>query len=163
MRTAEESACGSSLLSPKLSGSPAWKAKAVSSQATGYPDPVSWAKEYKDGLVSHRGLFEQSLQRFASSVPAATIPVELSQAKIVVIAGGSDALWPLDTFAWSILERRQLFGKDAVLISDPEAGHRVLLPGETTSRSSLHACGGCDVADARLGQASWASMTTLLG
>nr|WP_164827804.1 acyl-CoA thioester hydrolase/BAAT C-terminal domain-containing protein [Sinorhizobium meliloti] len=79
-------------------------------------------------------MFEQSLQRFASSVPAATIPVEVSQAKIVVIAGGSDALWPLDTFAWSILERRQLFGKDAVLISDPEAGHRILLPGEKRLR-----------------------------
>ena len=39
--------------------------------------------------------------------------------------------------------------------SHPEAGHRILLPGEATPRSQLHAHGGSDRADAELGNAAW--------
>ncbi|OWK22585.1 acyl-CoA thioesterase [Rhizobium yanglingense] len=127
------------------------------------PTDPSWAKEYRDDLVSYCGLFEHCLQRIAASVPAATIPVEQGQARIVLIAGGSDALWPSESFARSILHRRQMFAKDAELICDPGAGHRILLPGETTPRSSLHAHGGSDEVDERLGRAAWVAFANILG
>ncbi|ESX15683.1 hypothetical protein X767_28050 [Mesorhizobium sp. LSJC264A00] len=38
------------------------------------------------------------------------------------------------------------------LVSVPDAGHRILLPGEITPRSRLHAHGGNDDADTRLGR-----------
>ncbi|MEZ2132969.1 MULTISPECIES: acyl-CoA thioester hydrolase/BAAT C-terminal domain-containing protein [unclassified Sinorhizobium] len=126
------------------------------------PADPSWRKEYKDGLISYRGLFEYCLEHFASHVPAATIPVELSAARTVVIAGGRDALWQSDFFARSIAQRRQMFGKEVELVYDSDAGHRVLLPGETRPRSSLHAHGGSDEADARLGRVAWKVITQVL-
>ncbi|MFA1623426.1 acyl-CoA thioester hydrolase/BAAT C-terminal domain-containing protein [Rhizobium mongolense] len=127
------------------------------------PTDPSWTKEYANGLVSYRSLFEHCLQRFAKSIPAVTIPVEQSRANIVLIAGGSDALWPSESFARSVLHRRQMFAKEAELICDPEAGHRILLPAETTPRSSLHAHGGSDEADTRLGRAAWVAFANILG
>ncbi len=126
------------------------------------PADPSWQKEYHQGLIAYRGHFENCLQKFASSVPAATIPVEDIQADISVIAGGSDALWPSDVFAREIVERRRERGMDAELVFDPDAGHRVLLPGESTPRSSLHAHGGSDEADARLGLLAWAAIDRTL-
>lgn len=41
------------------------------------------------------------------------------------------------------------------LVSVPDAGHRILLPGENTPRSGLHAHGGNDDADTRLGRLAW--------
>jgi acetyl esterase/lipase len=127
------------------------------------PADPSWVKQYRDGLVSYRGLFEHCLTRFASYIPAATIPVEQIAANIVLIAAGSDALWPSEAFARSILQRRQMFGKNAKLVYDADAGHRLLLPGETTPRSALHAHGGSDEVDARLGQSAWAVIVKALG
>ncbi|WP_430762277.1 acyl-CoA thioester hydrolase/BAAT C-terminal domain-containing protein [Rhizobium sp. BR 315] len=124
-------------------------------------DPF-WQKEYHQALVVYRGLFEHCLRKFASSVPAAAIPVEDTRADVIVIAGGRDALWPSDLFAREIVERRRQFGMDTKLVCDPDAGHRVLLPGESTPRSSLHAHGGDDEADARLGIAAWAVITKTL-
>jgi hypothetical protein len=124
-------------------------------------DP-SWKREYVDGLVSYRNFHEQSLLRFASEVEAATIPVEFAKAEIVLVAGGNDALWPSDTFAKSVAARLEIFGKRARLVLNSEAGHRVLLPGETTPRSSLHAHGGHDGADVALGQAAWEAMSEVL-
>ncbi|WP_445944936.1 acyl-CoA thioester hydrolase/BAAT C-terminal domain-containing protein [Rhizobium sp. WSM1274] len=126
------------------------------------PADPSWQPKYQDGLISYRGLFERCLEQFPDDVPAATIPVELTAARLVVIAGGRDALWPSDVFAQSIIQRRQMFGMQADLIYDPGAGHRVLLPGETTPKSALHAHGGNDEADARLGKAAWAVITKVL-
>jgi hypothetical protein len=119
------------------------------------PADPSWSKTDKEGLVSYRDLFAHCLERFASLVPAATIAVERCAARIVLIAGVDDALWPSDIFARSIFERLQTFGKTCELVSDDHAGHRVLLPGETTPRSSIRAHGGNDAADARLGSAAW--------
>jgi hypothetical protein len=64
--------------------------------------------------------------------------------------------------ARSIVARLAAFGQHASLIFHPEAGHRVLLPGETTPRSTLHAHGGNDQADAALGQAAWAAIVALI-
>ncbi|MDU0359811.1 acyl-CoA thioester hydrolase/BAAT C-terminal domain-containing protein [Rhizobium sp. 25PS6] len=126
------------------------------------PAVPCWQPKHQDGLISYRGLFERCLEQSPDHLPAATIPVELTAARLVVIAGGRDALWPSDVFAQSIIQRRQMFGMQADLIYDPEAGHRVLLPGETTPKSALHAHGGNDEADARLGKAAWAVITQVL-
>jgi uncharacterized protein len=125
-------------------------------------DPY-WKREFRDGLLSYRGLFERSLRRFASEVDAATIPVETMQAKVILVAGGDDALWPSELFARSIAARLAAAGKSASLIFRPEAGHRVLLPGETTRRSTRHAHGGRDAADMALGRAAWETIAALIG
>ena len=74
------------------------------------------------------------------------------QRRFVLVAGGDDALWPSLDFAHSIVRRRKDAGKITRLVSAPDAGHRILLPGENTPRSKAHAHGGNDDADARLGQ-----------
>ena len=124
-------------------------------------DPY-WKKAYRDDLVSYRSLHEQSLRRFASEVSAATIPVESAKAEIVLVAGGDDAVWPSEVFAKSIIKRLAASEKRGRLVFNQEAGHRALLPGETTARSSLHAHGGNDQADAALGQAAWDTVVEVL-
>jgi len=95
-------------------------------------------------------------------VSAATIPVEKAQADIILVAGGDDALWPSDVFAKSIAKQLALAGKNPTLIHHPNAGHRVLFPGETTPRSTQHAHGGNDEADAELGRSAWDAISALL-
>jgi hypothetical protein len=102
------------------------------------------------------------LVTYATDLADAVIPVEKARAQILLVAGGDDALWPSDTFAKSISDRLEAAGKKAVLIHHPEAGHRVLLPGETTPRSTLHAHGGNDIADLELGTAAWNAILKLV-
>ena len=79
------------------------------------------------------------------------------------MAGGVDALWPSEPFAQSIADRFARFGKNAVVASHPEAGHRVLLPGETTPRSTRNAHGGSYDADLALGRSAWAALLVSFG
>ncbi len=126
------------------------------------PADASWQKEYQEGLAAYRGLFEHCLRQFASSVPVATIQAENARGDVIVIAGGSDALWPSDLFANEIVRRRREYGMDTEVVYNPDGGHRILLPGESTPRSSLHAHGGCDEADMRLGFAAWSAIVKTL-
>ncbi|RUX03999.1 acyl-CoA thioesterase [Mesorhizobium sp. M8A.F.Ca.ET.059.01.1.1] len=126
------------------------------------PTDPDWKASYADGLVSYRGLFEHCLTRFRQEADTAAIPVEVTSAEIVLVAGGDDALWPSPEFAASIVRRRQDAGKATRLVSAPDAGHRILLPGETTPRSSSHAHGGNARADADLGQEAWRYIRDLL-
>jgi dienelactone hydrolase len=116
----------------------------------------------RDGLISYRSLYEQSLCRFAVETKAATIPVEQIDADVLLLAGGDDALWPSELSARAIVARRAESSKTTSLVINPDAGHRVLLPGETKPRSSLHAHGGSDEADAALGQAAWDEILRML-
>jgi uncharacterized protein len=124
-------------------------------------DPY-WKREMRDGLISYRSLYEQSLRRFAVEAQAATIPVEQIDADILLVAGGDDALWPSEASARAIVARRGEASKATSLVFNPNAGHRILLPGETKLRSSLHAHGGNDEADAALGQAAWREIARML-
>jgi hypothetical protein len=103
-----------------------------------------------------------SLRTFAADLEAATIPIERARAEILLVAGGDDALWPSEPFAQSIADRLGRFSKNAVVVSHPEAGRRVLLPGETTPRSTRNAHGGSDDADLALGRSAWAAIVDLL-
>jgi len=126
------------------------------------PADPAWVCEYRDSLVSYRGLFLRCLDRFAETAMSAQIPIEKADADIVLVAGGDDALWPSELFDQQLVTRRKKTGKSVSFIHDAEAGHRLLFPGETTSRSTQHAHGGSDEADARLGQAAWQKVVTLL-
>jgi uncharacterized protein len=126
------------------------------------PYDPAWQPQFRDGLVAYRSVHEQSLRSFARLVDAATIPIECARAKLLLVAGGDDALWPSDLFAARISDRLKAAGRSATSVIHPEAGHRVLLPGEATPRSSLHAHGGSDEADRELGAAAWKEITALL-
>lgn len=126
------------------------------------PTDPNWSREYEDGLVSYRGLFEHCLKTFEREAKAAAIPVETALAEILLVAGGDDALWPSLWFARDIVRRRSEAGKHTHLVSLPDAGHRILLPGEDTPRSTLHAHGGNDDADSRLGRKAWEYIQGLL-
>ena len=123
---------------------------------------TDWTPPPRIGLVSYRAAYEQSLRTFAADVTAATIPVEKARAEVLLVAGGDDALWPSDTFAHAIAGRLAAAGRSAALIHHPKAGHRVLLPGETTPRSTKHAHGGDDQSDRDLGHAAWSQISRLL-
>ena len=126
------------------------------------PADPAWERDYRDGLIAYRGLFEHCLTHFEEAARRAAIPIEKASADIVLVAGGDDALWPSDRFARQLLRRRENNGKSVSLVYDAEAGHRILFPGEKTLRSALHAHGGRDDADARLGQAAWQKVLALL-
>lgn len=126
------------------------------------PTDPHWSATYVDGLVSYRGLFEHCLRTSRAEAERAVIPVEAILAEIVLVAGGDDALWPSLDFAQSIVRRRKDAGKITRLVSAPDAGHRILLPRESTPRSSSHAHGGNDHADARLGREAWRYIRELL-
>jgi dienelactone hydrolase len=111
--------------------------------------------------VRYLELFEESLRRFAGHLPPAAIPIERSRAEIVLAAGGDDALWPSAAFAEALDVRLNAHGKASSLVIHPAAGHRVLLPGESTPKSTVNAHGGTDEADRELGTAAWAEIARL--
>lgn len=123
---------------------------------------TEWTPLRRAGPVSYRSLYEQSLRTFAADVAAATIPIEKARAEVLLVAGVDDALWPSDTFTHAIADRLTAMGRSASLICHPKAGHRVLLPGKTTPRSTKHAHGGDDQSDRDLGRAAWSQMSSLL-
>lgn len=123
---------------------------------------LSWWGEPRPELVRYREYHERSLRLDSAITERAHVAVEQIGGALVLVAGGDDALWPSDTFAHSIARRRARAGKQCSLITHPEAGHRILLAGETTPTSQLHAHGGNDRADAELGMRAWDAITGCL-
>lgn len=111
--------------------------------------------------VRYLEFFQESLRTFAGHLVPAAIPVERSRAEIVLVAGGDDALWPSAVFAEALSARLTAHGQVASLVIHPAAGHRVLLPGETTPKSTVNAHGGTDEADRELGSAAWREIARL--
>lgn len=107
-------------------------------------------------------MYESALEKYADRVPAARIPVERIAGEVVAVAGGDDRLWPSLDFAESVLRRREAAGLDTTLVSHPEAGHRVVLPGETPPPPSPMAHGGTPAADVELGRRLWPELIALL-
>jgi uncharacterized protein len=108
------------------------------------------------------GMYEQSLETYADRVPAARIPVERVAGEVLLTAGGDDRLWPSLDSAEAIIRRRDAAGLPTTLVSHPEAGHRVLLPGETPPPPSHLVHGGTAAADAELGRRLWSRLRRLL-
>lgn len=102
--------------------------------------------------------YEHCLRRYADRVPAARIPVERIAGEVLLVAGGDDRLWPSLAFAEQV--RRRL--PRAMIVSHPDAGHRVLLPGETSPAPSHMAHGGSLAADTELGRRLWPHLERLI-
>ncbi|MEY9873116.1 hypothetical protein ABH931_002597 [Streptacidiphilus sp. MAP12-33] len=110
----------------------------------------------QDGLVSLRGRYESSRDRYPEAYRAAAIPVERSAARFVLVAGADDLTWPSLASARALTARRQAAGLPTDLITHDAAGHRPRFPGESPATASTHlAYGGTDAADASLGAAAW--------
>ena len=126
------------------------------------PADTTWQPVYREGLVSYRSFFEACLRLNPVEALRSAIAIERTAADIVLVAGGDDALWPSDIFAQELADRVERHDRRISLIADPDAGHRVLFPGEVTPRSTKHAHGGTDAADIRLGLAAWQKIVTLI-
>lgn len=102
-----------------------------------------------------RELYARSRERFADRVPAATIPVERID-ELVLVVGGDDRVWPALDHARRIGARRTTAGLATTVVTDPEAGHRTVLPGEPVVSGGMRMQrGGTEAADRRLGEAAW--------
>lgn len=108
------------------------------------------------------GLYDESRRRSPESASAAAIPVE-QIAQLLLVVGGDDQVWPSLAMAEAMKSRRDLHGRATTLVSDPDAGHRIVLPGETAAAGGVRMRrGGTDEADRRLGSAAWDALTVLL-
>ena len=111
-----------------------------------------------------RSFFEQSLKTFAEDLPAAEILVERSQAEFVFVAGGDDAIWPSVAFAETLGERLTRASRRSRVLTHPEAGHRVIFPGEPVlPEPAERAWGGSVDADRELGAMAWTAIADLAG
>lgn len=55
--------------------------------------------------------------------------------------------------------RRNEHGLDTTVLTDAEAGHRTVLPGEPVARGGARmARGGTELADRRLGELAWSQL-----
>lgn len=100
--------------------------------------------------------------RFPHEVQQAAIPVERIP-QVVVVAGGDDQVWPAVTHAEAIAARRRRHGLATTLVTDAEAGHRILLPGEPDVHGGMRMVrGGSPAANRRLGRHAWPHLLALL-
>ncbi|TIC80153.1 acyl-CoA thioester hydrolase/BAAT C-terminal domain-containing protein [Nocardioides sp. GY 10127] len=106
--------------------------------------------------------YRRSFLRSPEAAEGATIPVERIR-RLVLVAGGDDRVWSSAEHADWIRARRAAHGLETTLITDPEAGHRTILPGEPVVAAGVRMQrGGTEAADRRLGAAAWGAIETLL-
>ena len=107
-------------------------------------------------------LYRQCRERFPDQVTAASIPVERI-GEVILVVGEDDRVWPSLTHARAISARRREHGLGTTVVTDPEAGHRPLLPGEPAVAGGMRMVrGGTEAADRRLGSAAWDHINALL-
>lgn len=107
-------------------------------------------------------LYARSRELFADRVAAASIPVERIP-EVLLVAGGDDRVWPAAAHAEAIRARRTTHGLTTTVLTDPEAGHRTVLPGEpVVTAGQRMQRGGTEDADRRLGRAAWIALLRLL-
>lgn len=118
--------------------------------------------EPDDDVPAFVGLYEASRKRHAEHVAEAAIAVEDIE-NLVVVAGGDDQVWPAVAMSAAIKARRTAHGLTTTIVSDPDAGHRAILPGEPAVSGGIRMRrGGTENADRNLGAAAWAQIQTLL-
>jgi dienelactone hydrolase len=112
---------------------------------------------------SFRSLYASSLLRFPDDAAAARIRVEEIPGDVLLVAGGDDQVWPSVDFARSIERDRAAAGLRTTVVTHPDAGHRLLLPGEAPAAGGIRmARGGTPEADAALGAAAWPEVLRML-
>ncbi|MDH6115831.1 dienelactone hydrolase [Kitasatospora sp. GAS204A] len=124
------------------------------------PYDDTWQRAEPEGApVAFRSHYQRSRRTFAEAAGLATIPIERTDAEVLLVAGGDDEMWPALDHARALAAR----ARKATLISHDGAGHRVRLPGETPlPPSPLHRHGGTPEADAELGARAWPEILRLL-
>ncbi|MGW5189812.1 acyl-CoA thioester hydrolase/BAAT C-terminal domain-containing protein [Kribbella sp. NPDC004138] len=121
------------------------------------PFDPGWAAA--DDPPSYVGLYRQSVATYADA-ERARIPVERIR-DVLLVAGGDDQVWPAVEFAEEIARRRG--DRPTRIVTVPEAGHRVVLPGEEPKTSGQRmARGGTAAADRELGGLAWPEILRLL-
>jgi dienelactone hydrolase len=124
------------------------------------PFDDEWAADAE--VPAYVGLYEASRRRFEDRLVDAAIPVENIK-RLVLVAGGDDEVWPAVAMSQKIDARRQDHDLETISLSNPEAGHRTILPGEpVVTRGARMRRGGHDEADRRLGELAWAEISALL-
>lgn len=110
-----------------------------------------------------RDMYLSSRDAEPARVEAAVIPVERIPA-VIAVAGGDDQVWPSVLHAGNIQRRRSAHGLGTTVITDPGAGHRAVLPGESVVTAGMHMKrGGTEEADRRLGSSAWPAIRALIG
>lgn len=131
----------------------------------GAPIPfVPFAEEWEpvNDPPAYVDLYRCSRKQFDADVSAASIAVERIP-EVVLIAGGDDKVWPSVEQAQRIGNRRTANGLSTTVVTDSEAGHRTILPGEPVVHGGVRMQrGGSELADRRLGQAAWDHISLLL-
>jgi uncharacterized protein len=124
------------------------------------PFDETW--EHDEEVPAYVGLYEASRRGSPRRMEAAGIPVEDID-HVLLVAGGDDQVWPALSMAESIKARRAAHGLETVVVSDPEAGHRTVLPGEPIVKGGMRMRrGGTDDADRRLGAMAWVHLMPLI-
>ncbi len=109
-------------------------------------------------------VYAQSLLTAADLVPRATIAVERFFGDVLLVAGGDDQVWPAVESARAIEARRTAYAMPTSVVTHPDAGHRVVLPGEQPAGGGQRmARGGTDAADRALGELAWPQIRRVLG
>ena len=130
--------------------------------------PVPFVPYDDDAVVSGdppelAAMYRQSLRTFADRVEAAVIPVERVFCDVLLVAGGDDRLWPSLESAEFVRTRREAAGLPTTLVTHPDAGHRVILPGEPVATGGARmARGGSEAADRALGARAWPELCRVL-
>ena len=104
---------------------------------------------------SYLDLYRRCREEQPEAVAAAAIAVECIS-DLILVAGGDDLVWPSLQHAQCIRARRSRHGLDTTVLTEAEAGHRTVLPGELVVRGGARmARGGTEAADRRLGELAW--------
>ncbi|MEU4293954.1 alpha/beta fold hydrolase [Kribbella sp. NPDC026596] len=122
------------------------------------PFDLDWKAD--DDPPSYTGWYRKSLQVYDAYAELARIPVERIR-EVLLVAGGDDKVWPAVEFAEQIVASR---GDRATrVVTLPEAGHRVVLPGEQPKTAGQRmARGGSGDADRELGARAWDDVRRVL-
>jgi dienelactone hydrolase len=125
--------------------------------------PYDDAVEALGDPPAYAPVYAQSLDTAASLVPRATIAVERFFGDVLLVAGGDDQVWPAVASARAIETRRTAYGLPTSVVTHPDAGHRVVLPGEQPATGGQRmARGGTDAADRELGELAWPDILRVL-
>lgn len=109
-----------------------------------------------------RSLYLRSRDADPAATAAAAIAVERIE-RVITVVGGDDQVWPSDLHAENIRARRAAHGMSTTTVTDNEAGHRAVLPGEPVVSGGVRMRrGGTETADRRLGRLAWNEMLQAL-
>ncbi|WP_262060100.1 acyl-CoA thioester hydrolase/BAAT C-terminal domain-containing protein [Streptomyces sp. STR69] len=121
------------------------------------PYDESWLPpEPSDTPVALLDWYESSLMAYQDRLGLAAIPIEKTDADLVLIAGGADKMWPSLRFAHELADRRTTAGRETIVTTHIDAGHRITFPNEVPPPPSTRFDhGGTPEAGAALGAAAW--------